>query len=159
MAAYSGHYIDRAKVENRLSVAVVTRILDDANIGGATAEVGGPFAQLIQDAESMFEGYCRGIYDLVALRANPPGEARRLALDCFVFLAAQRFPRAVNRSWPELELSVRSELKGLRRGDTRFDAVGTPEPASNEGGYTSNGNPEDLGAPIEMTFVGKWGSF
>lgn len=136
MAAYVGHYINRKAVERRLSAAVVRRVYDDENVGVVSAEdtEDNPLVQLIRDAEAKFEGYCRGIYDLTALRAAKPNEATRLCLDCAEALAAKRFPRAVNRDWVALEQSVNTELAGLRNGKTRLDVTGTPEPAANTGG-------------------------
>jgi hypothetical protein len=158
MADFAGYYISTSLVERRLSKAVVRRVYDDNNLGVVIPDEYSPVVLLVRDSESMFEGYCRGIYDLNALRAAKPPEAVRLCLDCSEYLAAKRFPRAVNRSWVELEKSVRDELMNLRKGLTRFDVIGTPEPAANQGGYVSSG---DVNSPEvrPMTFGGGWGSF
>ncbi len=158
MADYAVLVVGEAAIERRLSAAVVRRVYDDENTGAVTSATTDPLGQLIVDAEALFEGYCRGIYDLTALRAAKPPEAIRLCLDIVDFLAAKRFPRAVNRDWTVLEASVRDELKDLRKGLTRLDVMGTPEPAANQGGYISSGdvNSPDVRTP---TFNGSWGSF
>jgi len=155
MAAYVGHYITQALLERRFSVAAIRRAYDDNNDGAADSDA---VSQLIQDAEAMFEGYCRGIYDLAALRTAKPNEAIRLCLDCANFMAAQRFPRALNKDWTQIEASVTAQLKGLRRGDTRLDIMGSPEPAANQGGYVSSGD-VNLPEVRPATFTGQWGSF
>lgn len=159
MAAYSGHYLTQKLVENRLSAAVVRRIYDDAGTGSVSFDTDTPGALLIADAESMFEGWCRGIYDLVALRTAKPPEAQRLCLDIAFMLAAKRFPKAMMREWQPLEQSVLAELKALRKGDTRFDVVGAPEPAANQGGYTSSGDPDNQTPVPPAVFLNNWGSF
>jgi hypothetical protein len=161
MAAYVGHYISLKAIERRLSAAVVRRVYDDQNIGVVedTDDEDNPMVQLIRDAEAKFEGYCRGNYDLTSLRNVHPPEAVRICLDCAEALAAKRFPRAVNRDWVALEQSVNDELKKLRTGQTRFDVIGPPEPAANQGGYTSSGDPDAPQPVREMTFNGNWGNF
>jgi hypothetical protein len=163
MAAYVGHYIDRAKVERRLSVAVVRRIYDDLNLGVAFSEAdaeGGPdspLAQLIVDSESEFEGYCRGIYDLTALRAAKPPGAVRLCLDLAEAFAALRFPRAMNRDAMLLEQRVTAKLKALRRAEVRLD-VPDLEPA-NIGGEILNGTSAEVLDPFEPTYLNGFGSY
>lgn len=155
---YIGHYIDQSAIERRLSPAVVRRVYDDGNIGMVGSSIIDPLGQLIIDAEAKFEGYCRGIYSLSALRTAKPTEAIRLVLDIAEALAAKRFPRAMNRDWMVLEQSVNAELKSLRRGETRFDVEGNPEPPANEGGYVSSGDVESPDVR-PATFNGNWGSF
>lgn len=158
MANYAGHYIAQGAIELRLSAAVVRRIYDDLNSGSPESSTSDPLGQLIMDAEAKFEGYCRGIYDLAALRTAKPNEAVRLCLDIAEALAAKRFPRAMNRNWMDLEQSVNAELLSLRAGKTRFDVDGLPEPAANQGGYVSSGDvtSPDVRTP---TFSGSWGSY
>jgi len=120
-----------AILENRISAAVVKRIYDDNNDGTADTN---PVTQLIVDAEARFEGYCRGIYDLAALRAAHPAEAVRMCLDIAEALACKRFPKAATREWLPLWQASEAELKALRKGETRLDIEGSPEPAANEGG-------------------------
>ena len=134
-------------LEHRLSTAVVRRIYDDNNDGVADAT---PLEQLVIDAEARFESYCRGIYILSALRDSPPNEAKRLCLDVAEAMACRRFPRAVNREWQPLWEASERELKSLRRGETRLDVEGTPEPAANEGGAVYK-NGEDVGFSEEYT--------
>jgi hypothetical protein len=134
MATFVGHYVSLAAVERRLSREVVRRIYDDLNTGEVSDDELEPVAQLMMDAEAMFEGYCRGIYDLTALRSVHPPEAVRLALDCCFFLAADRFPHAVGRDPGPIWDRLRRELTDLRTGVTRLDVVGSPEPAANVGG-------------------------
>lgn len=154
--AYTGLYITDAVASSRLSAAVVRRIYDDNNDGLPDSD---PVAQLIRDAEAMFEGYCRGIYDLAALRIAHPNEAIRLVLDCVEFLAAKRFPQACKRDWTILEASVRKELESLRKGLTRLDVMGSPEPAANQGGEVFNGTTADPIDVFEPTFLNGWGSY
>lgn len=162
MALFSGHYISLKALENRLSSAVVRRIYDDNNLGGVGQD-DGPIVQLIKDAEAKFEGYCRGIYPLDALRTAKPNEAVRMCLDAACAMAAQRFPRAAASlgPWVDLLKAVDAEMTGLRTGKTRLDVVGSPEPASNEGGYVSSGDVTDPTNIPDLTFngPGSWGSF
>jgi phage gp36-like protein len=144
MAAYQGHYIKQADLEARLSAAVVKRIYDDNNLGAAEET---PLSQLIKDAEAKFEGYCRGIYDLAALRLAKPNEAVRMCLDIAEAFAAKRFPRAYTRDWQPLMDFVDRELKRLRTSETRLDIASSPEPAANVGGkvllFGGKANSED----------------
>jgi phage gp36-like protein len=149
-------YITTAMLEDRLSAAVVKRIYDDNNDGTSDTS---PLARVVADAESRFESFCRGIYSLTALRASPPSEAVRLCLDVAEALACRRFPRAVNREWQELWGASTAELKSLRRGETRLDVEGTPEPGANQGGeYTVQGYDLDDEQPASYTHDG-FGSF
>jgi len=156
MAVYQGHYITQAALEARLSAAVVRRIYDDNNLGDAEET---PISQLIKDAEAKFEGYCRGIYPLDALRTAKPNEAVRLCLDVVEAMAAKRFPRAYTRDWQPLMDFVERELSGLRSRKTQLDVVGLPEPAANDGGYVSSGDVNDPSNISEPVFLNGWASF
>lgn len=133
------YYISQAMLENRLSAAVVRRVMDDNNDGTADAN---PLAQLIADAESRFEAHCSGIYPLDTLRSVKPHEAVRLVLDVAEALAARRFPRAFGRDWFPLWQATESELNKLRQRKTRLDIDSAPEPAENEGGKVFVGSAE-----------------
>jgi hypothetical protein len=122
-----------------LSAQVVRRIYDDNNDGEADDS---PLLQVCEDAEAKFESFCRGIYDLDALRANPPSEAVRLCLDCAQVMAYDRFPRAASRDTGEMWRRVEKELGDLRSRKTRLNVIGSPEPASNEGGAVYLGTTE-----------------
>lgn len=164
MSTFAGRYVNVALVRVKLTDAVVKRIYDDQNVGDADDSPTGPLALVIKDAESKFEGFCRGKYDLNVLRSTvaatgEPHEAVRIVLEIVEALAAKRFPRAMGRNWMELEASVNKELENLRAGKTRLDVMGPPEPAADVGGYTSNGDQRDLGDPRDMTFNGNWGAF
>jgi phage gp36-like protein len=156
MTAYVGYYVDRTRIERRLSKAVVRRGYDDNNDGVADDD---PVSQLIEDAEGMFEGYCRGRYPIAALRAAKPPEAVRIVLDVVDFLIAKRFPRAVNRNWMDLEASVRAELKNVANGLTRLDVEGLPSPPANVGGEVFNGTSAETIDPFEPVFINDFGSF
>jgi hypothetical protein len=164
MSDFAGRYVNVKLVEVKLSPDVVRRIFDDYNAGVVDKSAAGPLALAIKDAESKFEGFCRGKYDLNVLRSTvaatgEPHEAIRIVLEVVEAIAAKRFPRAMGRNWMELEASVNKELSDLRAGKTRLDVMGAPEPAADVGGYTSNGDQRDLGEPRDTTFNGNWGSF
>lgn len=133
-------YIVKSDVEKRLSAAVLQQIYDDDNDGTADAD---PVGSLCADASSKVASYLRGIYDLDAIASAPPHEVIRLSLDVAVAYAAQRFPSYVRRDWEKLMKGAESDLDKLRRGVTRLDVKLTPEPAANEGGSVSSGDPDD----------------
>lgn len=159
MASYVGHYVSLATVERRLSREVVRRIYDDLNTGEVSDDELEPVAQLMMDAEAMFEGYCRGIYDLTALRSVHPPEAVRLALDCCFFLAADRFPHAVGRDPAPIWERLRRELTDLRTGVTRLDVTGSPEPAANTGGRVELHGAAEVSTDNDPVFTGGFGIF
>lgn len=164
MSDFAGRYVTIKLVEVKLTESVVRRIYDDYNAGLVDKSAAGPLALAIKDAESKFEGFCRGKYDLNVLRSTvaatgEPHEAIRIVLEIVEAIAAKRFPRAMGRNWVDLEASVNKELNDLHAGKTRLDIMGPPEPAADVGGYVSNGDQRDLGPPRDSTFNGNWGSF
>lgn len=159
MTQPAGYYVTQAMLEDRMSATVIRRVYDDMNVGGSSDSC---VKQIITDGEAMFEGYCRGIYDLTALRAAKPNEAVRLALDCVEVLTIKRFPRAANRDWQPMLEALRKELASLRKGETRLDIIGPPEPAANQGGYVSSGDTTDLNSLTTIpdpVFLNGWGVF
>jgi len=138
MSETSPYYITQAMLSDRVSAAKLARVMDDDNNGTPDTN---PVTQLIQDAESHFESYVRGIYPLSTLRiTTPPHEATRLCLDIAEAMLCRRFPKAASREWLPLWQATERELLSLRKGDTRLDVDGAPEPGANHGGdYVVNG--------------------
>lgn len=124
-------YITQAILESRVSTEVLRRVLDDDNDGAADPD---PIGTVIADASAKVAGYLRGIYDLDVVAANPPREVVRLTLDVAVAYLAERHPEAVRKAWLPLMEHAETELKALRKGETRLDVVGPPEPPANVGG-------------------------
>lgn len=132
MATSSPYYITADMLEKRVSANLSVRIFDDDDDGTADSDI---ITQIIEDAESLFESYARGIYPLSSLRVvSPPRLASTLCLDIAEYLTYRRFPKAANRAWEPLMDSAMNQLKALRKGDMRLDVDGTPEPAANQGG-------------------------
>lgn len=113
--------ITQAELEGRLGTNTVAAILDDDNSGDAdTAAV----TRLLEDATSKVLGYAAAAgYDLAALRASPPNELKRLALDAAEVLAARRFPEVVRRGWKDMMEVNELELVALRKGATQLDVA------------------------------------
>lgn len=140
-------YITQSQLEARLSAEVVRQIYDDDNNGSADAS---PIAQLLADASAKVASYLRGIYDLTAVAATPPAEVTRLALDVAVAYAAQRHPEYVRRDWQALMRAAEGDLEKLRKGTTRLDVVGSPEPGANQGGSVSSVTTDADGLPARV---------
>ena len=123
-------YITQQDLEDRLGAEVVKQLYDDNLDGTADA---GPIARWIKDATSKVDSYLRGIYAL-PLALPVPNEVSRLTLDVAEAMAARRHPNYVRRNWQELMAAAEKDLISLRRGTTRLDVQGAPEPGANQGG-------------------------
>jgi phage gp36-like protein len=153
------YYTSQAMLENRLSAAVVRRVLDDNNDGTADTD---PVTQLLEDAEARFESFARQNYTLETLRSAAPTEAKRLCLDVAVALACERFPKAVGgRQWLPLWQKSETELKDLAAGRSRLNVTGAPEPQANQGGdYYASGETLSTIDDVPDTYThGGFGSF
>lgn len=137
-------YITKADLSKRISPQVLQQIYDDEEIGAANDDA---VAAVCADASSKVASYLRPIYDLAVVANSPPHEVVRLSLDVAEAYAAQRFPSYVRRDWEKLMKQAEGDLDKLRKGHTRLDVVGPPEPAANEGGKVSNGDPVHPGPP------------
>jgi hypothetical protein len=149
-------YVGQKDVENRLSARVVVRLCDDNDTGTASSDI---VEELIASAESRVEGACRDVYPLSSLRAQQPGEIKRLVLDGVVALAAMRFPRAMGREWQPLMENWKADLKALRRGEVALDCDGLPEPAANKGGEVLPASTDEAAEMPEPVFLNGTGDF
>lgn len=144
-------YITLSDLEDRITQAVVTQILDD-NVDGTPDE--NPLLRVIADSESYVEGFLRGNYDLTVIRAlgtSAPNEVKRLCLDVAVAYLYDRHPEYIRADGMKLMESARRDLLELRKGITRLDVVGSPEPAANQGGVVRSGDPDEI-APVDKFF-------
>lgn len=144
-------YITLSDLEDRITQAVLTQILDD-NVDGTPDE--NPLLRVIADAESYVEGFLRGNYDLTVIRAlgrSAPNEVKRLCLDIAVSYLYDRHPEYIRANGMKLMESARRDLLELRKGITRLDVVGSPEPAANQGGVVRSGDPDEI-APVDKFF-------
>jgi phage gp36-like protein len=144
-------YITLSDLEDRITQAVVTQILDD-NVDGTPDE--NPLLRVIADAESYVEGFLRGNYDITVIRAlgrSAPNEVKRLCLDVAVAYLYDRHPEYIRADGMKLMESARRDLLELRKGITRLDVVGSPEPAANQGGVVRSGDPDEI-APVDKFF-------
>lgn len=123
-------YITQSDLETRLSPAVIRRVLDDANVGAASA---GAVERVIRDASAKVAGFLREPYSLDAIAANTPEEVKRLTLDVAHAYLCRRHPEVVKGDWPEMLRMADRELTNLNLGKTRLDVVGPPEPHQNIG--------------------------
>jgi len=126
-------YITKADLESRIGADTVRAIFDEDRDGDADDD---KVTRLLKDASAKVAGYLRGIYPLATIAANPPEEVLRLTLDVAEAYAAKRHSEYVQRDWEKLMLAAERDLKSLRRGETRLDVDGSPEPAANQGGLT-----------------------
>lgn len=137
-----GTYITQTDLEARLSEATVRDILDDDADGYVDDD---PLERVIADAESYVEGFLRVAYDLETIRAlgtDVPNEVKRLCLDIATAYLWERHPEYVRADGDKLLMRARLELVDLRRGLTRLDIEGAPEPPANRGGETRSGDAE-----------------
>jgi phage gp36-like protein len=144
-------YITLSDLEDRITQAVLTQILDD-NVDGTPDE--NPLLRVIADAESYVEGFLRGNYDITVIRAlgrSAPNEVKRLCLDVAVAYLYDRHPEYIRADGMKLMESARRDLLELRKGITRLDVVGSPEPAANQGGVVRSGDPDEI-APVDKFF-------
>jgi len=152
-----GNYIDKEKLEDRLSVAVVRRIYDDNNDGSADT---GPLLQVIVDAERRFESFMIGIYPTLAeLRTNGGEAASSIVLDLAEALAVKRFPRAANREWLPLLEDATKQMKEYRTGLQKIPVQGSPNPPANTGGRVELYGPEVVATDNDSVFTGGFGVF
>jgi phage gp36-like protein len=149
-------YITQAQLENRLSATRVARIYDDNRDGSADAN---PIAQLIADASGKVASYLRGSYDLDTVAASTPNEVVRLTLDVAFAMAAQRHPEVVRVDWQPLMQAAEKDLERLRKGETRLDVVGPPEPAANTGGAVYQQDPNDATVDALTFFANGFGIY
>ncbi|MEJ7728211.1 MAG: phage protein Gp36 family protein [Polyangiaceae bacterium] len=148
-------YWARADLEARLSASIVEALFDDDNSGDPDTN---PITQLQADSASYVEGAIRGVYSLAAVRAAPPNEIKRLALDAAVYYAATRHPEVLQRDWKTLKSVLDTDLEALRLGNRRLDVDGSPENASNQGGVVRSGDPNLPEAP-PRTFADGMGDY
>lgn len=148
----------QTELEYRLGPTQVKRIYDDGRVGSADADA---VAQLLADAKSKVFGVLRATgYVLANVESTPPHEVNRLILDVAVAYAAQRHPEVVRRDWVALMAAVDADLMKLRKGVIRLDVESTPEPAANEGGSFTAGNPDTYDPDTyERTFGDGFGDF
>ena len=138
-----GTYINQSDIEDRLSADIVQRILDDDADGFADT---GPVDRAIADAEGYVEAFLRVAYDLAVIRAlgtDVPNEIKRLILDVVTAYLWERHPEYVRADGNALLARARQELIDLKRGLTRLDIVGSPEPPANRGGDVRSGDPDE----------------
>lgn len=131
-------YITQAELEARVSARVVQRVLDDDSDGSADVDA---VTRVIADASSKVAGYLRTMYTLADVAANTPEEVRRITLDVAQAYLTIRHPEFFRGDGEALMRSAVSELKDLRKGLSRLDVEGTPEPAENAGGSVEQGDP------------------
>ena len=124
-----GDFIDKADVESRMSAARIRRALDDDNDGTADTPV---LNQLIQDAESKFRGWIGPVYVQSVVKDSQPTEAKRLCLDIFMALVAQRHPEVYRADWEAMMKGAERDLQQLRKGMTNMGVDGAPKPAANQ---------------------------
>jgi len=129
-------YITQQDLEDRVSARVLREVLDDENVGLASAD---SVTRILKDASAKVAGYLRGTYDLTTVASVLPEEVVRLTLDVAVAYLAQRHPEVMRVDWTPLMEQADKELKALRRGDTRLDIEGPPEPPANTGGAVGEG--------------------
>ena len=138
-----GTYITQTDLEDRLSAAVIRDILDDDADGFVDDN---PLDRVIADAESYVEGFLRVAYDLETVRAlgtSVPNEVKRLCLDIATAYLWERHPEYIRADGDKLLMRARLELVDLRRGLTRLDIVGDPEPPANRGGEARSGDADE----------------
>ena len=146
-------YITQSDLEARISAATVRRIFDDDNDGSADAS---PVSRVLADASAKVAGYLRTMYSLDAVAANTPEEVKRLALDVAVAYLAMRNPEYFRADGGRLLDIAVKELQAIRRGESRLDVEGSPEPAQNAGGLVEQGDPA-LFQPDDFRPTFGWG--
>lgn len=122
-------WVDRARVEARLSREVVRQLYDDNNDGEADDD---PVDQLIEDAHAWATSWLDPTYgDDLPLPYTP--EVRRLTLDAVEWMAAKRHPEYVRRDWEKLKADNRKDFESLR---TQLRTLGQrpPDPSKTVGG-------------------------
>jgi hypothetical protein len=151
-------YITLEEFRLRLGEEVFDRMFRDEHVTQiASGNTTNPVELLLRDACAKVAGYLRGTYDLDAVAANTPSEVKRLSLEVACAFAGQRHPECVRWEWLPRMQAAESDLKALRKGDTRLDVVGTPEPAANNGAQALSGNVRRP-CPVR-TWRGNFGDF
>lgn len=152
-------YWSETDLTDRISLEVALSCLDDDNSGTISA---GPLDRLQKRCDSRIESALRGNYDLDLVRAAPPNQVVELSLDAAVIELAKRHPEYVRRDWADLDEVLERELDKLRSGKRRLDVVGSPEPASNNGGALIAPGSDTSGgiivAPAPLVFGGPCGT-
>ena len=81
-----------------------------------------------------------------------------MSLDWITDWQARLRSRLAEQGLNELKKAVDADLDALRTGKARLDVVSTPEPAKNEGGSVSSGDPSSP-APRPKWFADGTGLF
>ncbi len=155
-------YISNEDVRLRLGAPKYHRLFDEDGDGladdvNSSGDTSNTVERIRRDASAKVAGYLRGIYDLDAVATDTPEEVKRLALDVFVAIAAQRHPEVMRVEWKDLLDAVERDLRNLREGKTRLDVMGSPEPARNNGAEVLSGNPRK--PDVKPPWGGNFGDF
>lgn len=148
-------YWSDADLQARVGIDAMLAAFDRDNDGEPDLPA---IERLQKDCDSHVEGYLRGIYDLEAVRANPPEQVRRLSLDYAEARVWRSSPKHARGDWAEYIKVVDGELTGIRTGKARLDVVGSPEPAANVGGKLFNSSGSVVCPPVKF-FIDGMGDF
>ena len=136
--------ITKVQAIARLGQTMFTRIFDDNNdsVADKLSE-----EQMRADASDRVRGKLGPVYNpdlLTQATAATVGELRRLVLDNFVAMCAERRPTIVKRDADTLFKRADADLKDLRIQLANLGTNSPPEPAENVGGevYADDGGDE-----------------
>lgn len=142
----------------RLGEVMFGRIFDDNNDGKADPV---SESQMRADASDRVRGKLGSIYNpdlLTQATASQVGELRRITLDNFKAMCAERRPTIVKQDAEVLFLRADRDLKDLRAQLANLGTNLAPEPAANVGCTVTSGNPDDP-CPGEMFALNGTGDF
>jgi hypothetical protein len=142
----------------KLGQAMFTRIFDDNNDSAADKL---SEEQMRADASDRVRGKLGPIYNpdlLTQLTASQVGEIRRITLDNFKAMCADRRPTIVKQDPEVLFLRADRDLKDLRSQLANLGTNLAPEPAANVGCTVTSGNPDDP-CPGEMFALNGTGDY
>lgn len=135
--------ISKEQARARLGAVLFDRIFDDNNDSQADKL---PEEQMRADASDRVRGRLGPIYNpdlLTKATADQVGELRRITLDNFVAMCAERRQSLVKRDPDVLFKRADEDLKLLRSQLANLGTNQAPEPAANVGCDVTSGDPDD----------------
>jgi hypothetical protein len=130
--------ITRDQLVARLGRVQFDRVFDDNNdgTGDKLSE-----EQLRRDASGMVRGGIGLVFDTDQLTVDVADELTRVTLDVAEAMATKRRPTVLKNDWEALMKDARESIKNLRTGISNLGIKTPPEPAANQGGEVTSGDP------------------
>jgi hypothetical protein len=149
-------FVTRERLERRLGSDTFRRIFDHNSDGVAD---GPSYQSICDDAESKLRGAFGPTYAQAALDPAVAKDLLRIGLDAALAMIARDFPGAYPRDWVSMMQQVDRDIKAVRSTIANLGTDNPPEPAANNGGSVTNGDPDHPDYCAEQFALNGTGSF